>query len=92
MNALRDLAAAWLAQGTPAVLVEVSEALGSAPREAGARMLVSATHCEGTIGGGHLELKAIERARQILASDERAPQTQRAHSPIALSSVRAPPT
>ena len=33
MNALRDLAAAWLAQGTPAVLVEVSEALGSAPRE-----------------------------------------------------------
>lgn len=68
MNALRDLAAAWLAQGTPAVLVEVSEALGSAPRDAGARMLVSATHCEGTIGGGHLELKAIAHARQMLAS------------------------
>ncbi|TXH58550.1 MAG: hypothetical protein E6Q93_10390, partial [Burkholderiaceae bacterium] len=68
MNALRDLAAAWLAQGTPAVLVEVSEALGSAPREAGARILVSATRCAGTVGGGHLELKAIERARQMLAS------------------------
>ena len=68
MNALRDLAAAWLARGEPAVLVEVSEALGSAPREAGARMLVSATRCEGTIGGGHLELKAIARARQMLAS------------------------
>lgn len=80
MNALRDLAAAWLARGEPAVLVEVSEALGSAPREAGARMLVSATRCEGTIGGGHLELKAIARARQMLASDERAPQS--AHYPL----------
>ncbi len=42
MNALRDTAAAWLARGEPAVLVEVTEALGSAPREAGTRMLVSA--------------------------------------------------
>jgi len=77
---LRDQAALWLAEGTPAVLVEVSEALGSAPREAGTRMLVSAARCEGTIGGGHLELKAIARARQMLASGERAPQS--AHYPL----------
>ena len=65
MASLRDTAARWLADGTPAVLVEVTEALGSAPREAGTRMLVSATQCDGTIGGGHLELKAIERARRV---------------------------
>ena len=70
MASLRDTAARWLADGTPAVLVEVTQALGSAPREAGTRMLVSATQCEGTIGGGHLELKAIERARRLLAAGE----------------------
>src|SRR3990167_7188210 len=77
---LRDTALAWLGAGTPAVLVEVTEALGSAPRDAGTRMLVSAERCEGTIGGGHLELKAIERARRMLATGERGPQS--AHYPL----------
>jgi xanthine dehydrogenase accessory factor len=80
MVSLRDVAATWLAAGTPAVVVEVTEALGSAPREAGTRMLVSAGRCEGTIGGGHLELKAIERARRLLAAGERGPQS--AHYPL----------
>ncbi len=80
MSSLRDTAIAWLASGTPAVLVEVTEARGSAPREAGTRMLVSAQRCEGTIGGGHLELKAIERARRMLAAGERGPQS--AHYPL----------
>lgn len=80
MNGLRDTAIAWLAAGTPAIVVEVTEALGSAPREAGTRMLVSARGCEGTIGGGHLELKAIERARRLLASGEAGPQS--AHYPL----------
>jgi hypothetical protein len=34
-------------------------ARGSVPREAGTRMLVAPTEVHGTIGGGHLELKAI---------------------------------
>lgn len=80
MTTLRDTAARWLAEGTPAILVEVSEALGSAPREAGTRMLVSAAQCAGTIGGGHLELKAIERARRLLATRDDAPQS--AHYPL----------
>ena len=80
MTPLRDTAAHWLADGTPAVLVEVSEALGSAPRQAGTRMLVGATQCAGTIGGGHLELKAIERARRMLATGDDAPQS--AHYPL----------
>ena len=80
MAALRDTAAGWLAAGTPTVLVEGTQALGSAPREAGTRMLVGATRCEGTIGGGHLELKAIERARRMIAAGEAAPQS--AHYPL----------
>lgn len=80
MSCVRDTAAAWLRSDEPAVLVEVTEALGSAPREAGTRMLVSATRCAGTIGGGHLELKAIERARQMLSTGDSGPQT--AHYPL----------
>jgi xanthine dehydrogenase accessory factor len=80
MASLRDTAARWLAEGTPAVLVEVTQALGSAPREAGTRMLVGATQCEGTIGGGHLELKAIERSRRLLAAGDTTPQS--AHYPL----------
>lgn len=65
-------AAHWLAQGAPAVLVEVAEARGSVPREPGTRMLVSATAVAGTIGGGHLEWQAIARARERLAAGDAA--------------------
>jgi xanthine dehydrogenase accessory factor len=47
--------------------VLVIEHRGSVPRETGTRMLVAADAVAGTIGGGHLELQAIERARQRLA-------------------------
>jgi xanthine dehydrogenase accessory factor len=80
MDTLRNTAAQWLASAQPAILVEVTEALGSVPREAGTRMLVSATQLAGTIGGGHLELKAIERARRMLSS--RNPIEQSAHYPL----------
>jgi xanthine dehydrogenase accessory factor len=53
-----------------AVLVEVVEALGSTPREAGAWMVVSADKALGTIGGGQLEFRAIDRAREMLAKGE----------------------
>jgi xanthine dehydrogenase accessory factor len=52
-----------------AVLVTVQSTRGSAPREAGAWMAVSATSTVATIGGGHLELDAIARARQLLHQD-----------------------
>ncbi len=55
-----------LGRGQPAVLIGVSDARGSVPREAGTRMLVSADSTFGTIGGGHLEWKAIATARQML--------------------------
>ena len=59
-----------------AVVVEVIDCKGSVPRETGTRMLVDRGAVYGTIGGGHLELKAIEQARTILASDNREPQLQ----------------
>lgn len=54
--------------GPRGILVELRAVRGSAPREAGARMLVTATGIEGTIGGGMLEYAAIARARALLAS------------------------
>ena len=63
---LRDAAVAWLAAREPAVVVEVRATRGSVPRETGTRMLVSAHHVIGTIGGGHLEWKALQRARAML--------------------------
>lgn len=60
-------AARWLAAGEPGVVIEVVKTAGSVPREAGTRMLVSAAQALGTIGGGHLELMAIDNARTLLA-------------------------
>jgi xanthine dehydrogenase accessory factor len=53
--------------GEDAVLVRVAASQGSVPREAGAWMLVFARDFIGTVGGGHLELQAIEEARRRLA-------------------------
>ena len=50
------------------VLVTVAIAEGSVPREPGTKMLVSAKEVTGTIGGGHLELRAIEIARTMRAA------------------------
>ncbi len=66
MNALRDTAAAWLATGRIGIVVEIAQAQGSVPREAGTRMLVADDACAGTIGGGHLEWEAIAEARALL--------------------------
>jgi len=52
----------------PAVLVSVASAKGSVPRRPGTRMIVTAEGIEGTIGGGHLEHKAIAIARDLLAA------------------------
>lgn len=49
------------------ILVEITRALGSTPRDAGAWMLVSAGDRLGTIGGGQLEFRAIDHAHLMLA-------------------------
>ncbi len=73
---LRQAACHWLDQGRAAVVVEVIDHQGSVPRESGTRMLVSADEVLGTIGGGHLELKAIADARAMLV-EAAAARTQR---------------
>ncbi len=50
----------------PCVLMTVMEAKGSTPREAGAKMVVTADGQFGTIGGGNLEFEAINEARKLL--------------------------
>ena len=55
-----------LDRATPCVWVAVAGVRGSAPREEGAGMAVTLASVTGTIGGGHLELKAIELAREWL--------------------------
>lgn len=57
---------ALLDSSTPCVWVSVAAARGSAPREVGAGMIVTSATVSGTIGGGHLELKAIELAHEWL--------------------------
>jgi xanthine dehydrogenase accessory factor len=58
---------AFLAAHPACALVEVAEAKGSTPREAGAWMLVAENATFGTIGGGQLEWMAIDEARRVLA-------------------------
>ena len=53
-------------QAMPAVLVTVATVDGSAPRDAGAKMLVTQHAQFDTIGGGHLEMRACEIAREML--------------------------
>lgn len=62
---LCDLTAA----GEPAVLVTVAGIRGSAPREIGAKMIVTASETLGTIGGGQLEYQATRIAVGMLGED-----------------------
>ncbi|MBL8363201.1 MAG: xanthine dehydrogenase accessory protein XdhC [Rubrivivax sp.] len=70
MLGLKAAALRWLVEGRQAVVVEVTSHSGSVPRERGTRMMVSADAVLGTIGGGHLELQAIQQARAALLTQE----------------------
>jgi xanthine dehydrogenase accessory factor len=65
------------AQGIPCVLVTIIEEKGSTPRNAGTKMLVTADSLRLTVGGGHLEYKAIEIARQMLKDGINQPRVER---------------
>jgi len=62
IDELSDLAAA----GEPAVLVTVAGIRGSAPREMGAKMIVTSSETIGTIGGGQLEFQSARIAVEML--------------------------
>jgi xanthine dehydrogenase accessory factor len=54
--------------GVPFVCVTMVQAVGSTPQDAGSKMLVTASGLDtGTVGGGRVELKAIQHAQAMLA-------------------------
>lgn len=62
------------AQRTPAVVVTLAMVRGHAPRNGGAKLVVSPDAVFGTIGGGNLEATAIDRAREMLAAGSAEPE------------------
>lgn len=72
-----EQALSLLAHDEPAVLVTVARVQGSTPREPGARMLVAATRQWQTIGGGHLEWRALAIARLMIQNKARLRQIER---------------
>jgi xanthine dehydrogenase accessory factor len=68
------------------VLVTVASVRGHAPREAGAKMVVSADRSWGSIGGGNLEAVAVDRARAMLLDPTTRTETFTSHL-----SDKAPP-
>jgi xanthine dehydrogenase accessory factor len=77
MNEWIDVLARLHQQGEPCVLVTVVEEQGSTPRNAGAKMLVGCARAWDSIGGGHLEYRAIEIAREMLECQAQAPRLER---------------
>ena len=66
IDELCDLSAA----DEPAVLVTVAGIKGSAPREVGAKMIVTARETIGTIGGGQLEYQCTRVAVGLLGDEQ----------------------
>jgi len=66
---LFDAASDLVEHGTSAAMLTVVDTEGSAPRDVGTRMLVTADEEYGTIGGGTVEGLAIEAAREVLRGD-----------------------
>ncbi|MGI0528293.1 xanthine dehydrogenase accessory protein XdhC [Rhizobium giardinii] len=66
MGAGREDIRDFLRREPDCVLVEVTGAAGSTPRDIAAWMLVSAESLFGTVGGGQLEYMAIDHARRAL--------------------------
>lgn len=56
-------------QGQAYVLITIVGVTGSTPRNSGTKMVVSQNEIFDTIGGGHLEFKAIKFAKQLLNSN-----------------------
>ncbi|ONI73842.1 xanthine dehydrogenase accessory protein XdhC [Kribbella sp. ALI-6-A] len=61
-------------QRLPGVLVTVVSVRGHSPREAGAKMVVSAERTWATVGGGNLEMVAVDRARAMIAEGPTQPE------------------
>lgn len=70
MPAARDDLRDFLRKQPDCILVEVTGALGSTPRDTDAWMLVSRDQSFSTIGGGQLEYMAMDQARRTLRQSQ----------------------
>ena len=74
-----DAVCALSAEQLPAILITLASARGSTPRAAGAKMLVlddTGPHSViDTVGGGHMEMRAIEEAQAMLAQQKQHSET-----------------
>ena len=75
------------AAGDPHVLITILAVKGSAPRCGGSKMVVTSNEVFDTIGGGQLEVLAIERSRKILEGILPAVQ-QIEHYPLAATAMQ----
>ncbi len=57
-------------QGKAYVLITIIGVTGSTPRNSGTKMVVSENDNFDTIGGGHLEFKAIKQAQKLLVANK----------------------
>ena len=74
------------AAADPHVLITILAVKGSAPRCGGSKMVVTSNEVFDTIGGGQLEVLAIERSRKILEGPLPAVQ-QIEHYPLAATAM-----
>jgi xanthine dehydrogenase accessory factor len=61
-----EAVSACVAAGEAYVLVTLLGTRGSTPRDSGSKMVITATACHGSIGGGELEYRAQARALALL--------------------------
>ena len=71
------------AVGEPYVLVTVLGVTGSVPREPASKMVITGEHSYDTIGGGHLEYRIGQQARERLARQDYT--SEMAHFPLGAS-------
>ena len=69
--------------GEPYVLITGLGVTGSVPREPASKMVVTGEHTYDTIGGGHLEYRICQQARERLASQDYT--SELAHFPLGAS-------
>ena len=67
-------------RGETAIVITVAATKGSVPRDTGTKMLVTANDVHGTIGGGHLEFKAIDIAKNMIIEHSKLDASQNAQS------------
>ncbi len=65
---------AWTLEGRPCVLLMVADTEGSGPGSAGSVMAVAEDESVGTVGGGSMEEKLIERSMEKLRAGDLAPE------------------